>query len=1264
MAGTEVNAIHSFQVEDSSADSREVTRASRGFRIPVASCAFLGICAVIGVVAALVTFEHPNLRTTLSRAKSQSEELQFELEKNADLKFQLKIAKAKEESLQKLLQRENSNVKVITDKINFAEGNEDKMPCCCKTDSCRDGSKGADGVPSQYHGELNLCCKIRSDCGTRNWGKPTAYKRVKPLRMCSPDPSRSEDPTNRPSWNLPRPQIDPSTIKEGSSAETLHKHCAKDDDDEEDSFSSKQDGNLLGHMVNELESNSLDAMAKQIFTMYACVRWAPEGSYWPIARDELENGQLPKSSKAAGDDQFLLTARAAERGNFIPLRCSENIGVYDVEEKGQHYPPFERRAMAMADFFEKEVDGAFDARATIIESSKPSLGDYLWTSRSSKKARWYRLLNETSLFNRDALSERLAECKGVGSDSDRLTVDISEDFQTLWNNCDFINWWGKKVDLYFDRFPFQAYLAGNKGSNINAGDRILFCFGKRVAGDLHRRPGGSHILTDMNGVGCHGFWDFKMAAKMVKQIVNLWAPPTCQLAELELKMKVRLLEMFSTMNKKLFESLPALIASEQFSDANPGATESSGLSAVAASGQWLVNAILSVNNKYQTLGDLLSTSVMKWSVCPVGENKGLDARLGSDDKITQKYTQEAYSKWTGKEAKLPGEVCKPLKSDVLGAGAESCEIGVLRESYPEAYKDVKFACPAIPLLPASQQLKILQESHSSKCFVKATAEQLAAMKWYYPGMRPTDTQFHPVDHAPTSSMEMVQVLDQRKRLDSLGISRDFVTLGRVCTIEVRNKYPRWCTEPELLNDKNLGEMITDGMTKAIAGTLNGLAGVADEIELGSANSTWKSWLKHQALRAGSGLANGNRFILGTMERWASSMGGASKRRYNRIRKARLYSSIEAGEALWGAAFQKNTQQTATSAQNQDFSRFATSVPCDGIDIAREIESEYVFGEAALELLSKAKGKFKDMGKTVGESQRTVSLQVRSEVELIRASQNGYPYRELHLAWKGSPDRSESTDWSVTYDSYKALNQIFKVTSRTSYTASFPNVYGLSLQYSCGRRQDIYNGQGNEFGTFLECLRAGVKQVKERQASEKTSEKAMAAAEKNLDAARKALAKAMSEADEAEEVEADAQLAEVEATRMKLDEAEEAYEQLLQEKPLTLAEYNEEIVVRVDFSELPECYVLNRDNLERLKETRPKQTTSANQDIRAEGVTANMAAALLRKVPSVCKAQAAATEYKEGVSRTSVQGGWMGSKAPESSRKEVILSPADVSAWIS
>jgi hypothetical protein len=132
---------------------------------------------------------------------------------------------------------------------------------------------------------------------------------------------------------------------------------------------------------------------------------------------------------------MMLTARAAERGHFIPLRCSQNIGVYDENEenpprsgKFAYFPVFERRMGHMINFFRAEIDGFFDARAKATEgtisSDKHIWNKDYWNSNETKLERWSQLLLEDSLlFNQKAIAEARRGCTGNSFTTDLRSAD-------------------------------------------------------------------------------------------------------------------------------------------------------------------------------------------------------------------------------------------------------------------------------------------------------------------------------------------------------------------------------------------------------------------------------------------------------------------------------------------------------------------------------------------------------------------------------------------------------------------------------------------------------------------------------------------------------------------------------------------------------------------------------------------------------------------------------------------------------------------------
>jgi hypothetical protein len=88
---------------------------------------------------------------------------------------------------------------------------------------------------------------------------------------------------SKPEWALPDIEpVDPSNLKEGGVPHTLHTHCKRSDGSEEGG-TNVETNTLVGQLTQELAENNLLSMTREIFTMYACVRWAPDASYMPMA---------------------------------------------------------------------------------------------------------------------------------------------------------------------------------------------------------------------------------------------------------------------------------------------------------------------------------------------------------------------------------------------------------------------------------------------------------------------------------------------------------------------------------------------------------------------------------------------------------------------------------------------------------------------------------------------------------------------------------------------------------------------------------------------------------------------------------------------------------------------------------------------------------------------------------------------------------------------------------------------------------------------
>merc|ERR1719359_92923 len=108
---------------------------------------------------------------------------------------------------------------------------------------------------------------------------------------------------------------------------------------------------------------------------------------------------------------------------------------------------------------------------------------------------------------------------------------------------------------------------------------------------------------------------------MINRIVTLWRPPTCQLAAMELDMKVKIMEMIATMNTQLFDALPAMLDDETSSktvDEDGVPLEVAGapgfFRGVAKS---IGNLFSSWSSRYVRLGQMLGSTTVKWVVCPL-----------------------------------------------------------------------------------------------------------------------------------------------------------------------------------------------------------------------------------------------------------------------------------------------------------------------------------------------------------------------------------------------------------------------------------------------------------------------------------------------------------------------------------------------------------------------------------------------------------------------------------------------------------------------
>jgi hypothetical protein len=96
-------------------------------------------------------------------------------------------------------------------------------------------------------------------------------------------------------------------------------------------------------------------MAKEIFSLYMCVRWAPDSAFVDVAKGEIQTGQLSNESTPLEHYQ---------KFHFMPLRCTKNVNVYGGSPKlgDTHFDDFEAEMTALSKWYDHEKKGALAAR--------------------------------------------------------------------------------------------------------------------------------------------------------------------------------------------------------------------------------------------------------------------------------------------------------------------------------------------------------------------------------------------------------------------------------------------------------------------------------------------------------------------------------------------------------------------------------------------------------------------------------------------------------------------------------------------------------------------------------------------------------------------------------------------------------------------------------------------------------------------------------------------------------------------------------------
>lgn len=317
---------------------------------------------------------------------------------------------------------------------------------------------------------------------------------------------------------------------------------------------------ILGDVARELESNSVDKMAKDIFSFYVCARWVPDKTFWQLARQELA-AQIIDSTVNQDEKPGQAIAELYQTYKFVPMLCSQNFEVFQAKDNFDqtYFHRFKADVNRLSDWLKSAQKSLVGARLAEIDSI--FCGDKPMNDCAAK------------LNYQDMMGKLTKWCPGWLCNPVATREDLWSSLESFFKSFDVQGKveskdWDDEFKTWKSRFPFHSFIAkpegwtGSKNSSPKADERFVVCFGKRIASEMHRRPAGQHILTDQNNVGCHGWWTAEQSGDMLRRITELWKPPTCQLATMTYTMKKEIMAKFQEMNEKLFDALPSMIHDE------------------------------------------------------------------------------------------------------------------------------------------------------------------------------------------------------------------------------------------------------------------------------------------------------------------------------------------------------------------------------------------------------------------------------------------------------------------------------------------------------------------------------------------------------------------------------------------------------------------------------------------------------------------------------------------------------------------------------
>jgi len=994
------------------------------------------------------------------------------------------------------------------------------------------------------------------------------------------------------------------------------------------SSSTKVHQAIMKDVVNQLTGNNVDKMAKDIFSFYICARWVPDEIFWNVVKEELTS-QILSSVVNKQEKLNQAIAELYQNFKFIPLLCTRNLEVFGEKSDvtRTYYRKFQEQVAELSSFLNSSTSNQVWKR--LRSADETFCNDERMNKMScDAKFAFNSWLNKATK-NWGSWSTDLTTA------SDKWTVmhQIFKSFKyhasdAAWNK-DYAHWKSK--------FPYHSFIGKPSGApdsiSPTSSQRFMVCFGKRVASDMHRRPAGTNIITDQNSVGCHGWWSPDQVSTMLRRMVQLWRPPTCQLAEKTYTMKKQILTMFQKMNEQLFDALPSMMQDEkvygtgtidhqivhpspfnvqsasvgsdtyydsmrvaaineleykktdcglwcgkitiptggagrlqikgnnlmvlwdndvesklrpittsefqvvpqEFGTSNKGILDGvvSGASSVASSAASGISSLVGAfwGGQQTNMAKMLSGSLTKWVVCGVSSNANyteLDTWLGTEDAAFQEHVRQAYSKWTGYKAKVPGQACSAgsLPSELVSAGCEMCDYSELHVDHPEAYfwkngKKDEFMCPLVPPMTNAEQLNVFKDK-KTMCLLHMTPNQQQQHGWHYQGHHPARKQHNRQNNTPMEEFELVKLLDV-----SSSAGPQQISYGRTCTVEEQAAHPRFCQTPQLIQPWPSVQDMAGSVSSWLQGSLGMPVGAIAQLignyqRIAGTNLSQSDKLKAGATAVGEQVWN-QLLGLGRLAHSTATAGAneviyqlaGSSMRHARLQKE-LFGFGHGGDVLHGASYQEGMGASkTTSTSRQRYSRYAVMCPCDSFDPTLELALRWEWSETALRVLREAA---RHRPSILYEP--SPAIEVRSEARLFfnqqaQAKNNTYfnygasirpvvsqgattprpavncrlegwnnrcvPSSECQKigSWWDSqcvpkPPQAAPTrpDWHVVWDGKLARD----IGGAPMGKASFSALKALSVKFFCGRKKEFGSegGPSTTPSSLRSCMEAGVK----------------------------------------------------------------------------------------------------------------------------------------------------------------------------------------------